>query len=260
MNKSDPIALTESTYFSPAAESYYMGSTQYKRFLKCESQALAVIRGEYVPETSTALLVGSYIDSHFSRTLDVFKAQRPEIFLKSGGLKSDYEYANYIIARIERDNLMMQALSGQSQVIMTGEIEGVPVKIKIDSLLPDRTVDLKITKDFDSVWSDEDGCRVPWWKAWRYDIQAALYQYVRARNEDGEIKPFSIAGATKEKPEPDIGLFDFSQSILDAAMDEIRANIVYFDGLKKGLYEPTECGECAWCRSQKVLTGWEEIS
>lgn len=254
------MILTESSYFSPEANQYYMSASQFKLFQQCESMALAELRGDYVRESSTALLVGSYVDNHFSRTLDVFKAQHPEIFLKSGGLKSEYEHANYIIQRIERDDAFLKAISGQSQVIMTGEIEGIPVKTKVDSLLPDRTVDLKIMKDFDSVWSAEDGTRVPWWKAWRYDIQAALYQYVRAQNEGGEIKPFGIAGATKEKPEPDIGLFEFPQSVLDAAMDEIRAEIVYFDGLKKGLYEPTGCGKCAWCRSQKVLKSWEELT
>jgi hypothetical protein len=252
------MQLTESNYFSREAEQFYMGSTQYKNFVACESQALAIIRGDYVPETSTALLVGLYVDAHFSRTLDVFKAQHPEIFKRDGGLKSEYEHANNIIARIERDEQFMAAISGQSQVIMTGEVEGIPVKIKIDSLLPDRTCDLKIMKDFDSVWSAEDGQRVPWWKAWRYDIQGALYQFVRAQNEGGEIKPFGIAGATKEK-EPDIGLFEFPQSVLAAAMDEIRANIVYYDMIKRGTVEPVSCGQCAWCRSQKKLTGWEEL-
>jgi len=252
------MILTESNYFSPEANQYYMSASQIKQFLTCENMALAELRGDYVRETSTALLVGSYVDAHFGRTLDIFKAQHPEIFLKSGGLKSDYEYANYIIQRIERDDAFMAAISGQSQVIMTGEVEGIAVKIKIDSLLPDRTVDLKIMRDFDDVWSDEDGRRVPWWKAWHYDIQAALYQEIRAQN-DGFRVPFGIAAATKEKPEPDIGLFEFPQSVLDAAMDEVRAEIVHFDSLKKGLYEPEPCGKCDWCRSQKKLTGWEEL-
>jgi hypothetical protein len=254
------MILTESNYFSQEANQYYMSASQYKDFLECESMALAKLRGLYVPEQSTALLVGSYVDAHFARTLNVFKAQHPEIFKKDGGLKADYEHANNIIARIERDDAFMAAISGQSQVIMTGEIEGVPVKVKIDSLLPDRTVDLKIMRDFEDVWSDEEGCRVPWWKAWGYQYQAALYQYVRAQNEGGEIKPFGIAGATKEKPEPDIGLFEFPQSVMDAAMDEIRANVIHFDSLKKGLYDAVGCGQCAWCRSQKTLVGWEELT
>jgi hypothetical protein len=251
--------LTAETYFSPEAELYYMGSTQFKRFQQCESQALAIIRGEYVPETSTALLVGLYVDAHFGRTLDVFKAQHPEIFKRDGTLKAEYEQANNIIARIERDEAFMAAISGESQRIMTGEIEGVPVKVKIDSLLPDRTVDLKIMRDFEGAYIPDEGFHRPWWSAWGYQYQAALYQEIRAQNE-GRRVPFGIAGATKEKPEPDIGLFEFPQSVLDTAMDEIRADIFYFDGLKKELYEPERCGRCAWCRSQKVLAGWEELT
>ncbi len=250
---SKPI-LNESTYFNREAEQHYMGSTQYKRFSECEVMALAITRGEYVPETSTALLVGSYVDAHFSGTLDIFQAQHPEIFLRNGGLKSEYEHANNIIARIERDDAFMAVISGGSQVIMTGEIEGVPVKIKVDSLLPDRTVDLKIMRDFEDVYVAGEGW-TPFWKAWGYQYQAAIYQTVRAQ-QDGVIKPFGIAGATKEKPEPDIALFELPQSELDVALDEIRANIAYYDGLKKGLYEPVGCGKCPVCRSKKVLKGW----
>lgn len=246
--------ITEENYFSPEAELFYMGSTQYKRFSACEVQALAILNGEYIPETSTALLVGSYVDAHFSGTLDLFKAHHPEIFLKSGSLKADYEYANYIIARIERDDAFMAALSGGVQAIMTGEIEGVPIKIKVDSLLSDRTADLKIMKDFADVYVQEDGW-TPFWKAWGYDIQGAIYQEVRRQN-DGNRLPFGIAGATKEKPEPDIALFEIPQYELDVALEGVKSNIVYFDGLKKGLYEPVGCGNCPVCRSRKILKGW----
>lgn len=43
---------------------------------------------------------------------------------------------------------------------MIGCINGVPVKIKIDSLHPDKIVDLKIMKDFEMVYDSEKG-RLP---------------------------------------------------------------------------------------------------
>ncbi len=247
--------LTEENYFSRENQLKYMGSSQFKAFRQCEVMALAELTGEYRREQSTALLVGSYVDAHFSGTLDIFKAQNPAIFLKSGGLKSDYLQANYIIDRIERDEMFMAAMSGGKQQIMVGEIEGVPVKIKIDVVLPDRTVDLKIVKDFADVYVPDEGYQ-PFWKAWGYDIQGALYQEIRRQNEGGDIKPFGIAGATKEKPEPDIALMELPQSELNVALHEIRAYIAYYDGLKKGLYEPDGCGSCPVCRSRKKLKGW----
>ena len=45
----------------------------------------------------------------------------------------------------------MAAMSGGTQAIMTGEIEGVPVKIKVDSLRPDRIVDMKIMRDMEDI-------------------------------------------------------------------------------------------------------------
>ncbi|MHC1696428.1 MAG: PD-(D/E)XK nuclease-like domain-containing protein [Eubacteriales bacterium] len=251
------LILTAENYFSPEANNYYMSASQFKMFAECESMALASLRGEYERETTTALLVGSYVDAYFSGELPLFKAHHPEIYTLKGELKTEYRHAEYMIARIERDEMFMAALNGPKQVIMTGEIEGVPVKMKADVLLPDRTVDMKMVKDFNDVWSDDDHTYVPWWKFWRYDIQGAIYQEIRRQNE-GERKPFGIAGATKEK-EPDIGLFGFPRLILDAALEEVRANIVYYDGLKSGIFEPTECGKCPVCRSRKKLYSWATL-
>lgn len=245
--------LTEENYHSPEVNSYYASCSQLKEFAKCESCALAKLRGEWLDESSVALLVGGYIDSHFSGTLNLFVARHPELFTKQGQLKAEYRQAENIIQRIERDEAMMHYLSGQPQVIMTGEIEGVPVKIKIDSLLPDVTVDLKIMRDMESKWVEGEG-RKSFVEAWGYDIQGAIYQYIRAQNEGGELKPFILAVATKEE-EPDIALIRLPQDMLDEAFSVVADNIVYIDGLKKGLYPPQRCEKCAYCRATKKLTG-----
>lgn len=252
------MILNETNYFSPEAELHYMGSTQYRRFRSCEASALAALRGEYPQETSAAMLVGSYVDAHFSGTLDLFRAQHPQIYKRGGNLKADYEQANYIIARIERDPQFMAALSGGTQTILTGEIEGVPVKIKVDSLLPDRIVDLKVMRDMADVYNKEDRVWEPFWRAWGYEIQAAIYREV-VRQNMGMTLPFGLAVATKEKPEPDIDLLALPESALDEALEIVRSDVAYFDGIKKGLFLPERCGKCDYCRSTKVLTGWREI-
>ncbi len=249
------MTLTHENYFNPAADKQYMSCSQFKAFSECEAKALAVIDGRWQREVSDSMLIGSYIDAHFSGTLNLFKAQHPEIFSKkTGDLLSDFQKANAVIARIERDEMFMEALSGDKQVILTGEIEDVPVKIMIDSLHPTRTVDLKIMKDFDPVWVDGEG-RVSFIRAWRYDLQGAIYQEIRRQNEGGQNKRFGLAAATKEK-EPDIGLFDIPQMDLDAALAEVRARIVYFDAIKKGLADPERCEKCDYCRNTKKLKGW----
>lgn len=243
--------ITEETYFSKENETKYMGVSQFKAFEACPFSALAKIGGEFESEPGTALLVGSYVDAHFSSSLDIFKAHHPEIFKRDGSLKSDYEQANYIIERIERQPLMMKLLSGKTQKIMTGSIAGVDVKIKVDSLLPDAITDLKIMRDFADIYVEEKG-RLPWYEAWEYDLQGAVYQEI-VRQNTGEKLPFILCAATKEK-EPDVKLLQIPQTILDYELNHFAENAPMFDAVKKGILEPERCEKCDYCKKTKILT------
>ena len=125
--------LTEENYFSQENNMKYTGSSQIKDFMKCPACALAKLKGEWQEETSKAMLVSSYIDAAISGELDIFKEQNPEIFTRQGELKADYKVAEDVIEQMKDDPMFMKYLSGKPQVIMTGEISGVPVKIKIDA-------------------------------------------------------------------------------------------------------------------------------
>ncbi|MEE3499201.1 MAG: PD-(D/E)XK nuclease-like domain-containing protein, partial [Ruminococcus bromii] len=196
------MPLTNENYFNPENQMKYMGVSQFKAFEKCPASALAVeVKGEYVLPKSKALLVGSYIDAHFEGTLDIFQAQHPELFKRDGNLKSEYIQAEQIINYLENDDLFMEYMSGEKQVIMTGKIEDVDVKIKVDSLLPDKIVDLKIMRDFEPIYIPEKG-RLNFIEAWEYDLQGAVYQEI-VRQNTGKKLPFFIAAGTKEADGPD---------------------------------------------------------
>lgn len=245
------MKLTQRNYYSRKANLEFMSVSQFKSFSKCQHSALAEIKGKYKREKTTALLVGSYVDSYFEGTLPKFIKHNPEIFKKNGTLKAEYEQAEVIIQRILKDKLFTKYLSGEKQVIMTGEISGVPVKIKIDSLLPDKIVDLKIMKDFESVYLPEKG-RMPWFEAWGYDIQGAVYQEV-VRQNTGKILPFYLAAATKEKA-TDIDIVEIDQTMLDFALKRFKQDVELFDAIKKGAIKPTRCEKCEYCKNTKVLT------
>ncbi len=240
--------ITAENYFSPENEKKYMGSSQFKSFMKCEAAALAEINGEYEQKRTTALLVGSYVDAHFEKTLDIFKAQHPELFKRDGTLKAEYIKADEIIARIERDEMFMRYMSGEKQVIKIGEIAGVPFKIKIDSHHEDiANVDLKIMKDFEPMYKPGEG-KLTFIEFWGYDIQGAIYQEV-----EGNHLPFFIAGATKED-EPDIGIFQIPQEYLDVALDKVKELAPRYQAIKNGEIEPVRCEHCDYCKRTKVLT------
>lgn len=242
--------LTQRNYFSRKASMEYMSVSQFKAFQKCQHSALAEIKGKYKKEKTTALLVGSYVDSYFEGTLPKFIKQNPEIFNKNGTLKAEYKQAEAIIQRILKDKLFTEFLSGEKQVIMTGEINGVKVKIKVDSLHPDKIVDLKIMRDFESVYVPDNG-RMPWFEAWGYDLQGAVYQEV-VRQNTGEILPFYLAAATKEKI-TDLDIVHIDQKMLDYALDRFKRDVEFFDAVKKGVIEPIRCEKCEYCKNTKVL-------
>ena len=244
------MKLTQRNYFSTKANKEFMSVSQFKAFEKCPNAALAEIKGKYKREKTTSLLVGSYVDAWAEGTLDKFKEENPEIFKKDGTLKAEYIHAEVIIERIKKDKFFMKHLSGKKQVIMTGTINGVAVKIKIDSLLPDKIVDLKIMKDFESQYHAEKGV-LPWFEYWGYDLQGAVYQEI-VRQNTGLKLPFYLAAATKEKT-PDIDVVLLNQQMLDFALEHFSTDVPMYDAIKKGVIEPERCEKCEYCKTTKVL-------
>lgn len=243
------MSVNRYNYFSLNNNRKYCGSSQFKSFMRCPAKAMAILNGEWDEGESTALLIGSYVDSWFEGTLDTFRAEHPEIFKRDGSLKSEYEKADAIIARVQQDELFMRYMSGQKQVIKTGEIEGVPFKIKMDSYHKGKAiVDLKVIRDFQPIWDEDRGCKLDFIHYWGYDYQAAIYQAI-----EGDNLPFYICAVTKEA-QPDLAVISIPQAWIDAAMAEIRNMIPIIDSVKRGEIEADRCGHCDYCRATKRLS------
>ena len=245
------MKLNESNYFSAEAERTYMSCSQFKNFIRCQAAALAELNCLYHRERSSAMLIGSYVDEALTGDLERFKAENPELFKKDGSLKSDYVHADTMIARCRRDKLFMEYLDGEHQVIMTGAISDVPFKIKIDCLHPDKIVDLKTTKSFDSVYDPDECGRVPWFMEYNYALQAAVYQEIVYQNT-GKRLPFYLAAVTKEKS-PDIAVIEIVQEDMDAQMKKVQELAPMFQAIKMGIVEPERCELCDYCKATKVL-------
>lgn len=245
--------LNNDNYFNKENNIYYTGSSQIKEFLKCESYALAKLNGKWEDESSNALLQSSYIDEYFSGTLDSFKEKHPEMFKKDGDLKAEFKILDDIIKQAENDTMFMKYLNGEHQVIMTGEIAGVPVKIKIDSYFKDKVItDLKCVKDFNLLWNDKNKCKENFIDYYDYLLQAALYQEI-VFQQTGKKLPFIIAAMTKEKIS-ERALLNIPQEDMDAKLAEIKEYLPRLQALKKGELEPVSCGCCEYCKSKTKVT------
>ena len=248
--------LTETNYYGVQANLNYMSASQYKNFLKCEACAMAEINLEYERPQSDALLLGSYVDEVLTGTeesLEKFIASNPEMFVSRGAnkgqLKAEFKKANETIAKIHKQPLMMYLLSGEHQTIMTGTIEGVPIKIKMDSYKEGEFIaDLKYMKSLRSPNLFESMV-----KYWGYDVQAAIYQEVVYQNT-GKRLPFYLVIATKETP-CHLEVCEIKQYDLDEALENVKKNIVRFQAIKNGDVEPERCEEydCDYCTETRII-------
>lgn len=246
------MELTQSNYYE---RTDYMSASQFKAFRRCEASAMTPV------EVTEAMLVGSYFDAMMDGLEEEFQAGHPEIVKRDGQLRAPFLHCHEMYARAMQDDLFREFVNGDSQMIFTGEIEGVRVKGKLDILHPERIVDIKTTSSFRPVWSDEHGARVSWAEAWRYDIQGAIYQEL-VYQATGKRLPFYLAAVTKEDV-PDFGIFEIPQNALDDALAEVHNDITRYHLIKLGVTEPTRCEQCNHCRATKKLThirDWREIT
>ena len=248
------MMLTESNYYSQEANRAYFSVSQFKDFEKCPAMAMAKLRGEYEDEFGRALLLGSYVDEMLTGTDESIKnfivEHMPDLFKKNGDRYADVEQADETIVRIRKQPLMMHYLSGQHQVIMTGEIEGVPFKIKMDSFDPDEYIaDLKYMASLRAPNMFQ-----PMVQYWSYDVQAAVYREIVRQNIGKEL-PFFFVVATKEKP-AHLAVGEISSWNMDQALDRVKNQISRFQRIKNGVIEPERCEEygCDYCTGTKIIT------
>ena len=241
------MILTNENYYSKESNIEYMSVSQYKQFKKCEAAAMAQIRGEWEQPKTTALLVGSYVDAWFEGTLEEFKRDNPDIFKKDGSLKADYIQAEEIIQRVQQDEVFMQYMSGKKQVIRTAELFGCQWKIKIDSRLRDKVVDLKVMRSMERIMGKS------FVEHWGYDLQMAVYVAVEmaALKRKTPLSAY-LAVVTKQTPS-DIELIEIPEWRREELLHEVESSMPHILDVKQGRAEPERCGVCEYCRATKKL-------
>lgn len=263
------MKLTESNYYSPESNKEYCSSSQYKDFMGCpikpgcEERALKTIAGEYAEETTKALLMGSILDALWENDDPEYILERfPDCVSTRGAtkgqLKSEYQSVLNMYQRTLKEEKFCAYMSGEKQRIMTGEFGGLPFKIKIDSFIDGKAiVDLKTTQTLDRnfrYYIPDSGERLPFYLAYGYDIQLAIYREI-VRQNTGETLNCYLAAVDK-KPHPICDVIELPQKMLDEALERIRRNCETIIMLKNGEIKPTRCesSECDYCRDTHVCT------
>lgn len=258
------MKLTSENYFSQEANRHYMSVSQFKdmtpAFGGCEARAVAKLNGQYQQKYIQAFMEGHYVHSWNQGVLKDFKANNPDLYSSrgktAGELKSNFQHCNKMIEVLENDPLVMKALAGQKEVILTAELFGIQWKCMVDSYNPPVGIfaDLKALKEMDGkFWNKEAQCYENFLEKYGYIIQMAIYAEIEkqatARNE--WLLPHMVVVTKQDPPDHEIIYFDYEA--IQQQLNIVGNHIERVKQVKSGEVEPIRCGSCDYCRSTKKI-------
>lgn len=258
------MTLTSKNYYSKEANRLYMSNSEYSDWLDCPARKAAKIQGKWQDEETIAMLVGKYVDTALLEPQDFesfCKAYNGKIEKARGGKRTEFETADAMIERCKRDDLFMGALDGTHQQIATWEMYGIEWKARYDNVDPERGVltDLKTCRDFEPSWCNERKMRLPFYEAWDYWRQLAIYREGYKALYAKYPALVTIAAVTKQ-PVPRIkvlvfdgkagnnGLCRFERE-LEKIQEKLPEIIAMRDKAHNGESPDTftHCGKCDYC-------------
>lgn len=265
------MKLTRDNYYTPEADSAYMSCSQFQGWCECESKQLAKLQGRWVDEEKEAFLVGNYFHSHFEspEAHDQFCNEHFDKIFKTKTVKGEtvivgkyapYEQADKMIAVAEADPLIraMLELPGENEKIMTGEIGGVPWRVRYDKYVSDgrMIIDYKTVANISELkWSDAYHEKVTFIDAYGYMMRAAVYSEIEKQNAHSTDDPYFIIIAISKQDYPDKEVLSLNhRQRYDFELEQIKKRLPTIQAIKEGRMKPKRCGCCDYCRATKKLS------
>ena len=260
------MILTQENYHSAEARQLWLSASAVKQAKRCEANWYAHHTGKIVEdENKEAFKAGHYFETLLTGTDDdiaLFQSQNPDLFSSRGAtkgeLKSAYQNITTCVEAVKKQPFLMDIIRrSEKQRILTGVIEGVPVRIMMDLLDTDGSVyDLKCMKDFDAIWNPVEECKEAWFQYWDYPMQLWIYREICRQNGIFVPRVGLIASA---KSNAGIDAITFCSETMDAAGADARYTIGRMRDIKNGMALPIECEKCSWCVSRQIITEFTEV-
>ena len=258
--KNKQAFLNSNNYYDSSTDLIYQSPTYFKKFLACEAETMAEIKGEYKPDFKDALLVGNYLHSYFESKeahQKFIDDNQEEMYSKRKpyGLLSKYKIADSMIETLANDEMFQKLYQGDKEVIVTGQIDNVDWKGKIDCLNLDRKyfIDLKTTRDiYKTYWDQETHKRESFIASWNYQLQMYVYQELIHQTFGVWCEPYIVAVSKQDIPDKQV--FSIPDYRMEDAKTQIRLYQDHIEDVKAGRVEPTRCERCEYCRSTKKLS------
>lgn len=256
------MILTPDNYHSEEARALWISSSDVKQAMQCEAMWAAQDQGKYRrPEGTAAFAYGHLFEEALTGNAETYIAQHPELTVtrgtRKGELYAEYAGALPLAAAVRRSAYLAELIDRcRKQVILTGELCGLPVRAMMDLVDEDGSIyDIKSAKDFREAWDNDRQAYLDWWAVWKYPVQLWIYREIARQNGLTVPHVGLIAGC---KCNFDVQAIRFSEETLQAAQADTEYTMRRMAAIRKG-EPPEECGQCAWCLSQKQITEFEVI-
>lgn len=264
------MELTRANYYSQEADMAFMSCSQYQGWNECEAKELAILQGRWKDEPTEAFLVGNYFHTYFEGKEandqycqehfdDIFKTKTVKGDTIITGKKAPFVKADEMIACLEKDEFIasLLQLKGENEKILTGELFGVPWRIRMDKYVPDGRIiiDYKTCKDIQELkWNSELSAKASFIDNLGYMMRAAVYSEIEKQNARRSDDPeFWIIAVSKQDP-PDKDVLRLNhRSRYAYELDKIKERLPYIQRIKDGSIKPKRCGCCNYCRATKKI-------
>lgn len=238
---------------------------------------MAEIKGDWKPDFKDALLVGNYLHSYFESPeahQKFINENKWEIFGKKKATKKDiasgldrdgkvltdkmlssFVQADKMIQTLDTDESFNNLYQGSKETIVTGEIDGVLWKGKIDCLNLDRNyfIDLKTTQDIHKrYWNNKDKEWESFIAHWNYQLQMYIYKQLIYQTFGVECEPYIVA--VSKEPFPGKAIVSISDFRMVEAENQVYDEQERIEEVRHGLVEPKQCGLCDYCKSTAKLS------
>lgn len=260
--------LTFENYHSVESNRAYFSSHQWGNWITCAACQRATLTGEYEEGDKTHYAVGAMLDLCVTdpAKLPGWLNDNTEIVYLVKALKSPPPYGVEhmkkafrdvvdMLDAIRDDEIFNSYLAGDPQRILTGEIAGHPWRCMIDIIDSDREIftDLKTTKDLHKdEWSDKYRHKVPFYEAYEYWRQMAIYQELIRQNYEGRDFMPRLAVIHKKEPfQRQIIRMDNPER-LAWELKKIEGGMEAVDMMKTGEDEGEACGRCEYCQATQA--------
>ncbi len=229
-----------------------MSNSRYKSYLECPAKRFAMDKGSYEEPFNINFLIGSYVEAFLLDDIEeqnrIFAEHEDKIFTKKGLRLAKFKEIDILINSVKQRPEFMKMLTGLHQQVVEFNLDGFPWKSKIDIIQDNIVVDLKTSADLGKkVWSKEWGTMVPFYYAYGYDIQMALYQYATGKD------PY-LAIVEKKAPYQCL-IMEVPYNVYHSALNGIIKNQeqVFKWANSTSIEELPRCEVCDYCKSTKLV-------